>query len=76
MSDDKELWTIARVAEHLGYAGSSAAGSARRTLSRLGVKRVRTGESEAGRLLSLYDADEVRAAAAGRPGQGSRTDQT
>lgn len=67
-----ERWTLTEAAEHLGHTGPNATGSARRTLSRLGVKAVgrqpgRGGESE-------YDAYEVRRAHAARPGRGARTD--
>ena len=69
MDEPTERWTIREVAEVIGAAST---GSARRTLSRWGVRAIgrrpgRGGESE-------YDADEVRAAHAARPGRGHRSD--
>lgn len=70
MSDtNRELWTIAQVAEHLGIKP----GSARGTLSRWKVKAV-DHRVVHGRAHSLYDPDEIRAAASARPGRGARTD--
>ncbi|MFJ9799835.1 hypothetical protein [Streptomyces sp. NPDC101145] len=65
---DYEQWTISEVAEHLGYQGASATGSARKQLSRwelypVGRAPGRTGEN-------LYPADQVRALHAARPGRG------
>ena len=65
-----ELWTIAKVVE---YLGASSAGSARKTLSRWGVKAVARQPGRAG--ASLYDPDTVRAAKDSAPGQGIRTDR-
>lgn len=63
-----ELWTVSMVAEYLGYSGPSAAGSARKQLSRWGI--VSQGR-EAGRGgQSEYLASEVQAAHAARPGRG------
>ena len=64
------LWTIAEVAAHLGIQP----GSARGTLSRWGVQAVERRIDDHGRVHSLYDPDEVKAARAARPGQGARTD--
>lgn len=68
----RELWPISRVAEHLGYSGPSATGSARKTLYRWGLSAVSRAPGRGGE--SLYDADQVRAAHAARPGRGTRTD--
>lgn len=64
-----DRWSIATVAEHIG---ASTTGSARKTLSRWGVKPVAREAGQAGQ--SLYDPEQVRAAAAARPGRGARTD--
>lgn len=66
---EPELWTIQGVAE---YLEASSTGSARKTLSRWGVKPVSREAGQWGQ--SLYDADRVRAAKAARPGRGARTD--
>lgn len=68
---DRELWSITRVAEHLGAAST---GSARRSLSRWGVRAVDYQRGPSGRPEARYDAEEVRTAAADRPGRGARTD--
>jgi hypothetical protein len=68
MTNDIELWTIDEVADFLGYQGTSAAGSARKTLSRLGVSAVARQPGRGGK--SLYRVDEVKAAHAARPGRG------
>jgi hypothetical protein len=68
---DGELWTIDQVTEHLGAAST---GSARKTLSRWGVKAIARQPGRAG--ASLYDPEQVRAAQASAPGQGARTDRT
>ena len=65
---EPEQWTTVEVATHLGVAPESV----RNTLSRLGVKAVARQPGRSG--LNLYDAAEVRAAAAARPGRGARTD--
>lgn len=62
-----ELWTAAEVAEHLGAASPD---SARRTLSRWGVRAVAYRPGPSGRVVAYYRADEVRAAHAARPGRG------
>jgi hypothetical protein len=70
-----ELWDIAAVAEELEYAGPSAAGSARKTLSRLGVQAaVYRPHPDSKRPQALYRAGDVREAQAKRPGRGKRTD--
>lgn len=68
---DRGLWSIAQVAEHLGTVST---GSARRSLSRWGVSAVEYRKGPSGRTEARYNAEEVRAAAANRPGRGSRTD--
>lgn len=62
-----ELWTAAEVAEYLGAASPD---SARRTLSRWGVKAAEYRPGPSGRPQAHYRADEVRAAHAARPGRG------
>lgn len=52
-----KLWTIQDVA---GYLGAASTGSARKTLSRWGVKAVGRLPGRGG--MSLYDPDTVRAA--------------
>jgi len=70
MTDDsRELWTIDEVAAYLGYSGKSATGSARSTMSRLGVEAVSRQPGRGGK--SLYDAAQVRAAQAARPRPGA-----
>ncbi|MFE2486086.1 hypothetical protein ACFXGR_22850 [Streptomyces mirabilis] len=64
-----DLWTIATVAE---YISATTTGSARKTLSRWGVKPVGREAGRGGE--SLYDPEQVRAAKASRPGRGTRTD--
>lgn len=66
---EPDLWTIAAVAEHIG---ATTTGSARKTLSRWGVKAVGREAGRSGE--SLYDAEQVRTARAARPGRGTRTD--
>lgn len=67
-----ELWTIEQVAEHLDVKPASARGQ----LSRWKIKAVEARRTDSGRWASLYDAEQVQAAAATRPGQGARTDRT
>jgi len=67
----RDLWTIDQVAEYLGAAST---GSARRTLSRWGVKAVAYRPGPSGRVVAHYDPAAVRAAHAARPGRGARTD--
>ncbi|QZZ32602.1 hypothetical protein A7X85_09780 [Streptomyces sp. ST1015] len=62
------MWTIGDVATYLGVQP----GSARGTLSRLGVKAVERRIDERGRAYALYDPEEVREAHAARPGRGNR----
>jgi hypothetical protein len=62
------LWTPEQAAAHLGVA----AGSVRKALHRLGVRPVARQPGRSGR--NLYDPEQVRAAAASRPGKGKRTD--
>lgn len=65
-----ELWPTSRVAEHLGYSGPSATGTARRQLSRWGLNPVGRGAGRGGE--SRYRSDQVQAAHAARPGRGDR----
>ncbi|MYW09986.1 hypothetical protein GT034_16740 [Streptomyces sp. SID2563] len=62
MPDTPELWTRGEVADYLGIAPDSV----RRQLSRRKIRRAGTGESAAGRITALYNADQVRAARAAR----------
>jgi len=65
------LWTAQDVADFLGLAST---GSARRTLSRWGVKAVDYKPGENGRTEARYSSEQVRSAASSRPGRGTRTD--
>ena len=65
-----ERWTISRVAEHLGYSGPSATGTARKQISRWGLYALGREAGRGGE--SLYAADQVQAAHAARPGKGRR----
>lgn len=67
---EPELWSIAEVANHLGVAVPSARGQ----LSRWKVAAVDYERGAGGRPEARYDAERVRAARAGRPGRGARTD--
>ncbi|MGW4954563.1 hypothetical protein [Streptomyces parvulus] len=70
MSDpEPTTWTLAEVAD---YIGAASTGSARRTLSRWGVRA--TGREPGRGGASLYDREEVKAAKAARPGRGARSD--
>jgi hypothetical protein len=71
MTAEPERWTITEVASYLGAAST---GSARKTLSRWGVKAVARQPGRAG--VSLYDPEQVRIAQGAAPGQGARTDRT
>ncbi|MEU5838623.1 hypothetical protein ABZ820_33825 [Streptomyces diacarni] len=64
------LWDRDQVAAHLHIAP----GSVRGALRRLGVQPVEHRQVPGGRVRAYYRAEEVRAAAAARPGQGARTD--
>lgn len=70
-----ELWTAEHVAEHLGYRGASAAGTARKAMSRWGVKSELRLHPESRRPQARYRSGEVQDAAKSRPGQGARTDR-
>jgi hypothetical protein len=61
-------WTIAQVADHLGITVKAAD----KQLRRWGIGAVARQPGRGG--MNLYDADAVRAAHAGRPGRGARTD--
>lgn len=75
IAEKHELWDIDRVAEHLGHKGPSATGTARKTLSRLGVKADSyRPHPDSGRPQAIYRAQDVRDAQAARPGRGTRTD--
>ncbi|MFE3144286.1 hypothetical protein [Streptomyces scopuliridis] len=63
-----ELWTVSMVAKYLGFTGDSANGSARKQLSRWGLKS--EGREPGRRGESQYAADQVKAAHANRPGRG------
>jgi hypothetical protein len=65
---DFERWTISQVAEHLGYSGPSATGTARRQLSRWGLAAVDRAPGRGGE--GRFAADQVRAAHTVRPGRG------
>jgi hypothetical protein len=68
-----ELWTIEDVAAYLGVKPSSARGA----LSRMQVRAHSfRPHPDSNRAQALYDPQQVRAANAGRPGQGARTDRT
>ena len=66
-----ELWTIDQVVD---YLGASSPGSARRTLSRWGVKAIEYRPGPSGRPQAHYEAAAVRAAKQARPGRGARAD--
>ncbi|MDP9607891.1 hypothetical protein ACFV4E_15325 [Streptomyces hygroscopicus] len=67
----RELWSAEQVAEEFGFA---SAASARRALSRWGVRATKYQETDSGRVQALYDAAQVRAKHASRPGRGHRSD--
>jgi hypothetical protein len=67
---DYERWPVTQVAELLGFTGASAAGSARKQLSRWGLSAVGRAPGRGGE--SLFAADQVHAAHAARPGSGRR----
>ncbi|WP_399559238.1 hypothetical protein OH809_45530 (plasmid) [Streptomyces sp. NBC_00873] len=69
-----ERLTAEQAAEHLGYTGASAAGSARKALSRMGVKAAYRSHPQSGRPQAVYNAREVEAAVKARPGRGTRSD--
>ncbi|MFD8339995.1 hypothetical protein ACFV42_46520 [Streptomyces solisilvae] len=71
VGEPRELWSADQVADAIGAASAS---SARRTLSRWGVKAVQRRETDSGRIQALYDAARVRAEHASRPGRGHRSD--
>lgn len=64
----EELWTVSEVAKYLGYSGDSANGSARKQLSRWGLKPEGRQPGRGGE--SLFAADQVRDAHENRPGRG------
>lgn len=63
-------WYAEDVAQHLGIAVSGV----RTTLKRLGVRPYRHEPAPGGGVRAVYSAPAVRAAHAGRPGRGARTD--
>lgn len=66
----RERWTIAQVAEYLGIKPASARGQ----LSRWGITAATYEIGDSGRPEARFDADQVQAAYAHRPGRGARTD--
>lgn len=71
-----ELIDAEEVAARLEYKGASAAATARKTLSRWGVKAAEyRPHPESGRPQARYRAREFEAAVTSRPGQGARTDK-
>ncbi|MEU3978364.1 hypothetical protein [Streptomyces bacillaris] len=64
------LWTVSHAAEYLGYTGSSAGSSARKQFHRWQLKPVAREPGGGGE--SLYDADQIKALHAARPGSGRR----
>ena len=64
-----DLWTIQDVAQHIG---ASSTGSARRTLSRWGIRATQHHIDDHGRAHSLYNPEEVRNARDSRPGRSRR----
>jgi hypothetical protein len=68
---DHALWTIDEVAAHIG---ATSTGSARRTLSRWGVKAVDYTSADSGRVRARYNVGDVVTAYAQRPGRGNRSD--
>lgn len=71
MAAQNDTWTIAEVAKQLG---TTSTGSARRTLSRWGVKAVHYAPGPNGRIEARYNTQAVLDAIAHRAGQGKRTD--
>ncbi len=69
---DLEAWDVQQVADYLGIRPDSV----RRQMSRWGIQRMGSGQSQAGRMTALYNAAKVRTAHAARPGRGARTDRT
>lgn len=68
---DRELWTTTQAAEHCGVKASTFRDY--RSKSQLGVPApVGSQPGRGGQ--DLYDADEIRAWHANRPGRGARTD--
>jgi hypothetical protein len=67
---EREIWSAEEVR---GFLGASSTGSARRTLSRWGVEAAAYRRGAGGRAEARYDAEEVRAAKAARPGRGVRS---
>jgi hypothetical protein len=65
-----ELWSITEVAAHLGVKPASARGQ----LSRWGVRAVSYERGATDRPEARYSVEQVKDAAANRPGRGHRTD--
>lgn len=69
-----ELWTIAQVAQELGYTSKSAAGTARKRLSEWGVKaHTHRPNEESGRVQAYYLAGEVMDAKAAHRSREKRS---
>lgn len=69
MTDDTELWTIDQV---VTYLKASSPGSARRTLSRWGIKAIAYLPGPSGRPMAHWSADAVRAAVQARKTRRAR----
>lgn len=69
----EELWNVQEVSEYLKDSGP---GASRKTLSRWGVRATQYVMGPSGRPEARYDATEVRAAHAARPGRGRPTRRT
>lgn len=67
---ENSLWSIREAAEHLGLQRKAAS----RQLSRWGVKAVRYEPGPSGRVEARFDPEQVKTAAANRPGRGHRSD--
>ncbi|MFF3488858.1 hypothetical protein ACFYXC_37145 [Streptomyces sp. NPDC002701] len=63
-----ERWPLSQVAQCLGCSGPSAAGTARRQLSRWGLLAVDRAPGRGGE--GRFAADQVQAAHQARPGRG------
>lgn len=67
---EKSLWSIHKAAEYLGLQRNAAS----RQLSRWGVKAVRYEPGPSGRVEARFDPEQIKSAAARRPGRGHRSD--
>jgi hypothetical protein len=66
---EREIWSAEEV---MDFLGASSTGSARRALSRWGVEAAEYRRGDGGRPEARYDAEQVRAAKAVRPGRGKK----